>query len=366
MLNNKKQLLFFISAVVLTVLFVCSISFDVYAGDINSDEARVIGVASGTFSYEGKVYKAYSSYVNDLYAYMSQDDVNLSADQADRAINYIYANVATGISSGYVYEVVQEEDNNSDLDQIIPELKEDGQWEEYQAVTGNNGVDSQANSEAARETARDASDREVDNMFGDIDQSHEKEATHSDKSVASDTDASLVMTDNDIVIKNGDDSYVIDKYTRIIPSFCGTILVALAVFALAISFIIFLLLSIYKCFRFSSKDKAKVKKGHHKRKKVRKISKYLLTVTGGISFIFLFVDIALLIGFFDNAHIIQNIQNSGYFRYAYMNYITSSVSDNEGNDKGKNIGNNEIYSYDDFIVKEQISITKLEASEFSE
>ena len=40
---------------------------EVWAGDINGAESSVLGAAGGTFTYKGKKYRAYSSYLNSLY-----------------------------------------------------------------------------------------------------------------------------------------------------------------------------------------------------------------------------------------------------------------------------------------------------------
>ena len=53
----------------------------VFAGDINSSEAGLIAAASGTFTYDGKTYRAGSAYVNSLTSYLSGDDVDLTAEQ---------------------------------------------------------------------------------------------------------------------------------------------------------------------------------------------------------------------------------------------------------------------------------------------
>ncbi len=346
-----KTLFFFMTAFV-TVLFLCSNGNVVFAGSINSDESRVIAVASGTFTYDGKIYKAYSSYVNDLYYYMQRDDVDLTSSQADRAINYIYANVSKGISSGYVYEVVEQEENNIELDEVIPEMEKSGELSQY--LSDGNDIDSEENSKAAKETAKNASDQEVDKMFGEVNQTHKENDKHSDKIAASETDASIILSDDGIIIKNEDDSYIFNKDSRIIPSVCGTLLVAVSIIAFVLSVITGILLMIFKCFRFTGKNSKKVRKGHHTRKKVRKLSKYIIVVSGSVSFILIFVNIALLIGFFDNNHIVQSIQDSGYFRFAYLKYI-SEASDSPDN----------FYSYEDFLLKEQTSIVKLQTSELS-
>lgn len=83
----------------------CLSQTTVQAGEINGNEASVISAASGTFEYEGKNYVAKQSYIDQLRAKMSADDVDLTAEQASKAIAEIYSNVATGVKEGYLEEV---------------------------------------------------------------------------------------------------------------------------------------------------------------------------------------------------------------------------------------------------------------------
>ena len=76
-----------------------------HAGSINANEQSVISAASGTFTYNGKTYRAYDEYIAALRDYLSEDDVDLSAEQASSAISQMYASVQEGIDSGYIYEV---------------------------------------------------------------------------------------------------------------------------------------------------------------------------------------------------------------------------------------------------------------------
>lgn len=71
---------------------------------INANEQRVLDVASGTFQYEGKTYRAKSSYVGQLRDKMNRDGVELTGAQADSAIQQIMNNVATGVRQGYLEE----------------------------------------------------------------------------------------------------------------------------------------------------------------------------------------------------------------------------------------------------------------------
>ena len=95
---------------VLTMAFSGTAIATAWAGDINSEESRVISVASGTFTYDGKIYRAKSSYINQLYAYLSKNGVDLNADQADYVINRIYSSVEIGLKRGYIYEVKEKEE----------------------------------------------------------------------------------------------------------------------------------------------------------------------------------------------------------------------------------------------------------------
>lgn len=87
-----------------------------YAGDINSNEARVIGAASGTFEYNGELYVAAPGYVSELTEYLGKDDVDLDAAQAEAAINKIYSNIETGVKEGYIVKVSAS--NNAGPDNI--------------------------------------------------------------------------------------------------------------------------------------------------------------------------------------------------------------------------------------------------------
>ena len=89
----------------LTIAMIATSPVQVFAGDINGNEAGVISAAQGTFEYNGKSYVAKSEYVDQLRGKLSQDGVDLTAVQASEAIAMIYGNVANGVSSGYLVEV---------------------------------------------------------------------------------------------------------------------------------------------------------------------------------------------------------------------------------------------------------------------
>ena len=79
---------------------------------INAEESRVIGVASGTFEYNGETYAAKQEYIDMLTSKLNQDGVDMTSEQADAAISQIYANVEKGVKEGYIVKV-QGSDNNA-------------------------------------------------------------------------------------------------------------------------------------------------------------------------------------------------------------------------------------------------------------
>ncbi|WP_156923026.1 CpsB/CapC family capsule biosynthesis tyrosine phosphatase [Eubacterium xylanophilum] len=110
------------------------------AGNINSEEERVISAASGSFEYEGVTYKAKAEYLSKLRAKLSEDKVDLDASQASEAIDNIYSNVKTGVDEGYLEPVDGEgasvkpkkKKSGISLDDILNEDSEDNKDSENQ------------------------------------------------------------------------------------------------------------------------------------------------------------------------------------------------------------------------------------------
>ena len=95
-------------------MMVLGFSVRALAGDINGEEARVIAAASGTFYYNNEAYAARPEYISQLTGYLAQDDVELSASQADAAISQMYGSIAQGVAEGYLYKLSDAEDNRDD------------------------------------------------------------------------------------------------------------------------------------------------------------------------------------------------------------------------------------------------------------
>ena len=132
-------------------------SATVQAGEINGNEASVISAAQGTFEYEGETYVAKQSYLDQLSAKLSQDDVDLTAQQASEAIAEIYNNVATGVKEGYLEKVT-----GGDQSTVTGEENSPGKGDAWNAKNQENntsapGENSSQNTEEGKEGGKIAS-----------------------------------------------------------------------------------------------------------------------------------------------------------------------------------------------------------------
>ena len=370
-----KKRLTYIFILIFAVLISFSVAREkVWAGDINGDEARVIAAASGTFTYNGKTYRAYSSYISQLYSYLAADDVDLSASQADKAISYIYSNVQSGVSSGYVYEVgatdesgsTSDTDSNNDnsngntdsgntvnLDDWSPE---DGVGTDGDGSSTSNGDKSnKSDDNDATKAAKELSDKEVEDMFQDIESEESSRRKHSHKPKATETDASIIMNEDKIVISNGDEETVISTDSHIIPEYAKSVLLIVSIAILVIDIVVAAILMIKKCMRFKQEGKRKPHRGHSARRRIRKTCRYILTATTAAAVVLIFVGIAFVAVFYNNSKIVQNIQSSGYFRYAYTEYLAKSTDDTTSKK----------LSYEEFMIEEKQALSKLETSDYT-
>lgn len=96
-----------LSLLFLTFLMVMVFCTPVYAGSINGNEQSIVSVINGRFEQDGVIYKVRQEYINSAMSYLQQDDVDLTAEQAQSVISEIYSNVQTGVDSGYLEPVGQ-------------------------------------------------------------------------------------------------------------------------------------------------------------------------------------------------------------------------------------------------------------------
>ena len=75
---------------------------------INGNEQRIIDVAGGTFEYQGELYTAHPSYLNILKNKLNGEKYDLTSEQANQAIQKIFANIEQGVKQGILKKVIGE------------------------------------------------------------------------------------------------------------------------------------------------------------------------------------------------------------------------------------------------------------------
>ncbi len=80
-------------------------TFPAYAGDINGNEQEIVGVINSQFEKDGVIYRVKQEYIDSAMNYLRQDDIDLMPEDVQMVIGEIYANVQTGVESGYLEEI---------------------------------------------------------------------------------------------------------------------------------------------------------------------------------------------------------------------------------------------------------------------
>ena len=321
-MKEKKNHL---GTLIATITMICVCTFIpgmiAFAGEINSNEAGVISAASGTFTYNGKTYKAGSAYINSLISYLSGDDVDLTAEQASEAISMMYASIGDGVSQGYLYEV------GDTTTETTAETTEDSSTEEDSNQDSEEKESDSENNKGKKDvddgsTKDGTSKSEVDVWEAMANPTENKEKLKA-RPEKDDAEASVEMEPEQIVVTTKEQEQItIAKDRAIIPNW---VLVAIAVVAdgmFVITIICAVVLFATKCMCFKKRKSRKARPGHSKRRKYRHNTRAVLTVTTAVSAIGVLLMVGVYIALFNKNAIMQNMQSSGYFRYAYSEYIT--------------------------------------------
>ncbi|MCM1180040.1 MAG: hypothetical protein NC347_07275 [Clostridium sp.] len=314
-----------------------------FAGEINSNEARVISAASGTFLYDGKIYKAGTAYINSLISYLSADDVDLSAAQADEAISMMYANIAEGVANGYLYEVGG--DNTQMTEGSTTEAGTMSAADGQEGVTGKVKQD--------KETTEDqASSEDGVDVWDAMSNQTEAKKELSKRPEKQAADAEVKLDGSDIVITTKDKQAVsFSRNEKIVPDRMILAIDGIAIILLVITVICGIILFATKCMTFHRNRKRKARPGHSRRRKIRHRTRAVLTITTAISLFWLLLMVGVYVSLFNVDAIMQNMQSSGYFRYAYSEYISEianeamEVRDLESLKEGAK----QIKKYEDFL-----------------
>lgn len=319
-----------------------------HAGNINAHEARVISAASGTFTYEGKQYKAGSSYLNSLVSYLSGDDVDLTAEQADEAISMMYANVAQGVAEGYIYEVGTGEDATTE------EATTEDDWADAEVEDDEEADDKKKDSEEqTTESAKQQTEKEL-NVWDAMSNPTENKKKLEERPEKDDATAALQLESEGIVVTTKDHEEIsIAKDKPIISDSMILVMAILSGVILAITVICGVILFAKKCMSFKKAKGRKARPGHSKRRKIRRYTRGVLTITTAISVTGIALLLGLYVSLFNNDAIMQNMQSSGYFRYAYSQYIAEQaqalVDGLKDSESTETADASELQTYDEYL-----------------
>lgn len=308
---------------ILTMLILCvalmSPKMIAFAGGINGNEAGVIAAASGTFQYNGKEYKAGSAYINSLTGYLSADAVDLTAEQASEAISLMYANIAQGVEQGYLYEVGAE----TTTEQGASTEQEDSSEEDNKKPSSDEEDDKKKdNTEESEDSAKKQQTQEELNVWEAMSNPTENKQKLEDRPEKEDASAAVELEEDGIVVTTKDNEEI--SISKEKPIVSDTFILAITVLAsviLGITIVCGIILFVKKCMSFKKSKGRKARPGHSKRRKIRRYTRAVLTGTTAIALIGIAVLLGLYVSLFNNDAIMQNMQSSGYFRYAYSQYV---------------------------------------------
>ena len=356
----------------------------VYAGDINGAEAGVIAAASGTFEYEGKYYRAGSQYLSQLYSYLAQDDIDLSENKANTAIRMMYRNIPRGVREGYLYEIKTDPEPTTEDTSNTTENNPDNTTEKNNenttgdVTTTTEQVTTEATTDSSSESGENSGSKKdyladagkyiisysdfmnesydtkeekmfVEDFFDSIETNVANNETLKKRPTATESDA-VIMADSDgFSLDTSGGNISVKVKERIIPVTFTTIFVIIPVVLLVITAICAVILTASGCMRFKGKDRRKPKRGHTVRRRIRKINRVILTISSMLSITGLLLIISVMIGIYNDTEILQSVQSSGYYRYAYIEYISDI--------------DNSVSGYETFMIEQKQSEEKMLSGE---
>lgn len=143
------------------VLVFCFTSNEVCAGEINSAEQRLIGVISGTFSYNGKNYVVKNENIAQGRSKLAEDGVDLSDAEADSYIAQFHNSYGELVEEGYCNETG--ESSSGTADEKSKEEEASGNGED----TGDKGDESknQGEEDEKKDTGHTKAEQAKNKLF---------------------------------------------------------------------------------------------------------------------------------------------------------------------------------------------------------
>jgi len=394
---------------------------------INENEAWIVAVINGVFEYDGHYYRAKDSYIAEATAYLNRDGVDLTADQAAKAVNYIYSHVADGIAAGYIYEIYFDDPTEDTSEDITEDTTEDttetssgkteevttenpkkttedstdktedpkkttdktdesgtteastepgsteaGKTEDGEATTGESpyGVDLPTDDHGAIVITTGADKTAYDDILSEVrlDELEESDKVNDkdieDRPEEEDADAKVKIDEEtgDIIISSNDDTEE-KRVVRYFPEWLVKTVLIIALAAFSITVLVSVFAALNKCFVLSSSKRRKYRKGHTRRKKIRKVSRWILTGCAVLEIIIPALAGSLALVMFRKDTVMTNLNKGGYFRYEYTNYLVSAAADISSSTAEQVAINTEntveILSYEEYLfkAKKEVSVT---------
>lgn len=123
-IKNKKLKVF-----VGSIFFLLFMREPAYAGSLNAREQELIAIIKGTYTYQGVTYRVKDTYIQVAIDYLLQDDIDVTEEQKQKALNKMYSSIQQGIDEGYLEAV---DDGTMVMEGSIiktPEEETVGTWE---------------------------------------------------------------------------------------------------------------------------------------------------------------------------------------------------------------------------------------------
>lgn len=292
----------------LMVMFFCT---PAYAGGINGNEQSIVSVINGQFEQDGVIYRVRQEYINSAMSYLQQDDVDLTAEQAQSVISEIYVNVQTGVDSGYLEPIGQTVPKETAPQEAAPNEGEPGNAAGSDGKKHEDGQGNGTNAETAGQPGESGENGEVP---GETDGEGQNAGTGTEipDGTGSDEPQEVipptpeVISILELVDKAPPQSY--EYLSRDTDALMAKIQIPYQI----LWYIILVLAAIIAVITVISLIKKLF--AHHHNRKLRKNFRYILAAEIGVLSAICFTAVSVWIGAFQDSAVLNKLADTGYYR----------------------------------------------------
>lgn len=304
---DSCSLLALLISTFLASIFFCTTA---YAGNINGNEQSIVSVIHGQFEQDGIVYKVRQEYINSAMSYLQQDDVDLTAEQAQSVISEIYSNVQTGVDSGYLEPIGQTApqetppaDGASAGDAGAAGAEKGGNAGDGSGDGANDGAAAGAVSGENPDGADGASENETPDDTGQT----QENGTASGEAIPEEMpEPPKIISILELVDKAPPQSY--EYLARDTNALMERIYIPYQ----TVFYIIIIMAAVIAVIAVISFVKKLLV--HHHHRKLRKCLKYILAAEIGVLFAICFMIAGIWIGAFQDSAVLNKLADTGYYR----------------------------------------------------